>query len=221
MIVDISAAILLVGAGPVDHSILSDASTVTHAVVAADGGANTVLQAGLTPAAILGDGDSLSESSRNVTDPSILHIIDEQDTTDLEKSLARLRAPLIIGLGFLGGRFDHSLAAMNALVQYRNRAVLLIGAEDACFHIPHDLEVNLSKGTRFSIFPMAPARARSTGLEWPLDPHHFDPIGRIGTSNQVTGPVRVSTDDPGLIGIIPRSDWRVAAAALWPAFPGE
>jgi len=219
MIIDVSAAILLVGAGPVVKSILSDSATISHVVVAADGGAQTVLDLGMTPAAVIGDGDSLDASSRNVIDPAIFHHITTQDTTDLEKSLANIRAPLIIGFGFLGGRLDHALAALNALVKYRDSPILLIGEHDACFHIPHDLQIDLAPGTRFSVFPMSKARARSTGLVWPLDPHSFDPANQIGTSNRVSGAVHITTEDFGLIGIIPPSAWRAAARALWPAFP--
>ncbi|MEO8530294.1 MAG: thiamine diphosphokinase [Deltaproteobacteria bacterium] len=219
MIIDVSAAILLVGAGPVDQTILSKIATITHVLVAADGGAQTVLQAGLMPAAVIGDGDSLDATSRNVIPPARFHDIADQNSTDLEKSLANIRAPLIIGLGFLGGRFDHALAAMNALVKFRDQPVLLIGEWDACFHIAHDLQVDLAADTRFSVFPMAEARATSTGLAWPLDAHVFSPSGFIGTSNRTTGPVAIQTKDHGLIGIIPQSDWRAAARALWPAFP--
>ena len=51
-----------------------------------------------------------------------LHAIAEQDTTDLEKCLDSVEAPLFLGLGFLGGRIDHHLAAMNALVRHAGQA---------------------------------------------------------------------------------------------------
>jgi thiamine pyrophosphokinase len=220
MIIDTSAAILLVGAGPVAPVILSELATMTGEVVAADGGVNHIVAQGLTPAAIIGDGDSLDEDLREVISPDRFHPVSEQDTTDLEKSLARLRAPLILGLGFLDGRFDHSLAALTALVSFARQPVLLIGGEDACFHIPDDLTLDLPPGRRFSLYPLAALTARSDGLKWPLDGLDLSPLGRIATSNETTGEVRLRPDRSGLIGIIPAADWRAAALALWPAFPG-
>ena len=51
-----------------------------------------------------------------------VHAVGEQETTDLEKCLYSVEAPLFLGVGFLGGRVDHQLAAMNALVKYAGRA---------------------------------------------------------------------------------------------------
>ena len=220
MIIDTSAAILLVGAGPVDPVILSSLATMTTELVAADGGANHIFALGLTPAAVIGDGDSLDANLRKVIPSDRIYPVDEQDTTDLEKSLARLRAPLIIGLGFLDGRIDHTLAGLNALVKFAAQPVLLIGSEDACFHIPHDLTLNMPPGRRFSLYPLTPLQAHSEGLYWPLDGLNLSPIGQIGTSNLTTGQVRLQPDRAGLIGIIPSEDWSLAARALWPAFRG-
>jgi thiamine pyrophosphokinase len=189
-------------------------------VVAADGGANHILALGLTPSAVIGDGDSLDADLRKVIPADRIHPVNEQDTTDLEKSLARLSAPLIIGLGFLDGRLDHSLAALTALVRFAAQPVLLIGQEDACFHIPHDLEIDMPEGRRFSLYPLTPLRARSDGLRWPLDGLDLSPVGQIATSNETTGQVRLRPEHAGLIGIIPLEDWALAAQALWPAFPG-
>lgn len=220
MIIDTSAAILLVGAGPIKPVILSELATMVPEVVGADGGANHILAQGLTPAAVIGDGDSLDANLRKVIPPGRIHPVSEQDTTDLEKSLARLSAPLIIGLGFLDGRFDHSLAALTALVRFAAQPVLLIGEEDACFHIPHDLTLDLPPGRRISLYPLTLLGARSDGLRWPLDGLDLSPLGRIATSNETSGKVRLRPDRAGLIGIIPSEDWSVAARALWPAFPG-
>ena len=82
----------------------------------------------------------------------------EQDSTDLEKCLYSVEAPLFIGLGFLGGRIDHHLAAMSALVKFPGKPVVLIGGEDLCFLCPRELELELPAGTRVSLYPMGPAR---------------------------------------------------------------
>ena len=134
-----------------------------------------------------------------------MHPILEQDTTDLEKCLYSVAAPLFIGLGFLGGRIDHHLAAMNALVRFAETPVVLVGGEDLCFLCPPRFEIALAPGTRVSLFPMGPVRGRpSDGLRWPVSGLAFDPTGRIGTSNEATGGlVRIGFDAPRMLVILP------------------
>ena len=133
-----------------------------------------------------------------------IHPIPEQETTDLEKCLYSVEAPLFVGLGFLGGRIDHHLAAMNALVKFAAVPVVLVGGEDLCFLCPPELAIDLPAGTRVSLFPMGPVRGRSEGLLWPIDGLAFDPTGRIGTSNAATGGVvRIGFDAPRMLVILP------------------
>ena len=126
----------------------------------------------------------------------------EQDSTDLEKCLYSVEAPLFLGLGFLGGRIDHQLAAMNALVKLPGKPVVLIGGEDLCFLCPPELALDLPAGTRVSLFPMAPVRgpglggAALAGGGAGAQPR----TGRIGTSNvALGGPVRVGFDAPRVL----------------------
>ena len=86
------------------------------------------LPAGRAFRAVIGDMDSLRGSGRLRAAGVAIFEVGEQDTTDLEKCLYSVEAPLYIGLGFLGGRIDHHLAAMNALVKYPGKPVVLIGA---------------------------------------------------------------------------------------------
>ena len=61
---------------------------------------------------------------------------------------------------------------------------------------------------------MAPARGRSSGLRWPIDGIGFSPSGRIGTSNEVTGPVTLAFDGPGMLVITPREALERVSRAL-------
>ena len=70
--------------------------------------------------AVIGDMDSLRDPERLRAAGVPMHPRSPSRTsTDLEKCLYSVEAPLFIGLGFLGGRIDHHLAAMNALVRHR------------------------------------------------------------------------------------------------------
>ena len=73
------------------------------------------------------------------------------------------------------------------------------------------LELTLPVGSRFSLYPLGPVTGRSRGLRWPIDGLLLEPWGMIGTSNEVSGPVRLEVDQPRLLVILPR---RAAAAAV-------
>jgi thiamine pyrophosphokinase len=201
--------VTLVGGGPVDLSDLDAALSLAPMLVAADGGLDHLARLGHMPAAVIGDMDSITPALLGslLGGGGAFHPISEQDSTDFQKCLRSIAAPLLIGLGFLGGRTDHTLAAMNALVTC-GAPVLLLGGPDVCLACPPDLRLDLGAGTRVSIFPMAPVTGRiSEGLRWPVEGLALAPGGRIGTSNQALGGmVRIGFDRPGAIVILPRQE---------------
>ncbi len=210
----------LVGGGPLSEADLSTALALAPSLVAADGGADRCLAAGLAPLAVIGDMDSLSPgAARRLSDR--LHPVAEQESTDFDKALARIDAPLVLALGFAGGRLDHELAALHSLLLRAERPCLVIGPESLCLHAPPRLDLPLAPGTVVSLFPLAPVRVASTGLRWPTDALLFDPAARIGTSNEATGPVALRAGARGMLVILPRATLPLAARALlaaprWP-----
>ena len=163
--------VTLVGSGPVPRRGWPQALEIAPEALAADGGGDVALPGGARFRAVIGDMDSLRDPGRLRAAGVPLHAIAEQDSTDLEKCLCSVEAPLFVGLGFLGGRVDHQLAAMNALTRYPGHAG---GAArrraTSAFLCPPALELALPAGTRVSLFPMARLRGRvSQGLRWPVD----------------------------------------------------
>lgn len=216
--------VCLVGGGELSIKDLEDVERFAPTIVAADGGAAHVLASGRHPVAVIGDFDSLDDATRRRIPAERLHHIPEQESTDFDKALRRISAPLVVGLGFLGARIDHQLAALNTLVRHADRACVLVGALDVIISLPPRLSLNLLPGTPVSIFPMAAVTGRSEGLQWPIDGLHFAPDGRSGTSNRATGPVTIEMHDPGAIGLFPRSTLEAVTRALlradatrWPA----
>lgn len=186
-IVQTAQFVTLLGAATARLSDLRAALRLAPILVAADGGAALALRAGLVPEAVIGDMDSLPPALREGLPPARVWPVAEQDSTDFEKSLDRIAAPLVLALGMTGGRLDHTLAAFAALAARPTRRVMLMGRHDAAFLCPPRLALTLPPGARFSLFPLAPTRARSRGLHWPLDGLDFAPEGRIATSNRATG----------------------------------
>jgi thiamine pyrophosphokinase len=213
--------VTLVGGGPVDPAALAAALALAPEAVAADGGGDVALPAGVEFAAVIGDMDSLRDPEALRGRGVPLHPVAEQDTTDLEKCLTLVEATLFLGLGFLGGRIDHHLAAMNALVRHRDRPTILIGGEDLCMLCPPELDLTLDPGARVSLFPMRPATGViSEGLRWSVAGLAFAPDGRIGTSNvALGGRMRVGFDAPGVLAILPVGLLDQVVARLAPGWP--
>jgi len=214
MIVRENEAITLIGGARVAQDELAAALRLAPLVVAADGGADTALAAGLTPRAVIGDFDSISAVARTRLPSDILHALDDQDTTDFEKCLAHVEAPLIIGLGFTGDRLDHHMAACNALVRHAARRCVLLGAHDLMFLCPPVLDLPLAPGCRVSLFPMGAVEGASDGLEWPIGGINFAPDGRVGTSNRALGPVSLSVTTPKMLVTMPAHTLQTVAQAL-------
>lgn len=199
--------VTLLGASEPPGAELDEALAVGPSLVAADGGAATALRRGLMPDAVIGDFDSLEDDVRKSIPPERLHHVPEQESTDFEKALRHILAPLVLAVGFTGRRIDHELATYNSLVRNADRRTIVIGGHDICFHLPEALELELPTGTRVSLFPMARMRCSSSGLSWPTDDLVFDPAGRVGTSNRTSSStVVLCPEGPGMLVILPRSE---------------
>ncbi len=214
MIITSKGAVTLLGASKVRRHDLEESLRLAPCLVAADGGAATALAQNCTPEAVIGDFDSLPEAVRGALPQSKLHPISEQETTDFEKCLSAISAPLILALGFTGRRLDHELAVYNGLAKYPAQRCIVLGSQDIVFLVPSRLAIDLPEGSRFSLFPLSAVTGRSTGLAWPIDGLDFAPAGRIGTSNRVVGPVTLEMDGTGMLAILPRMALGEAMRAL-------
>lgn len=216
-IVQSTEIITLLGAAPVSDTVLHESLALGPTLVAADGGARRAIEAGLIPQAIIGDLDSLGSDVLASIPADRMHRIDEQDSTDFDKALRHIQAPLVLAVGFTGARLDHELAVYNALVRMADRPTLVFGGHDICFHAPALLRLALPVRTRVSLFPMAAVTGRSTGLRWPIEGLAFAPHGRVGTSNEASADrVTLTMDGPGMLVILPRPMLRAAILALVP-----
>ncbi|RYI12088.1 MAG: thiamine pyrophosphokinase, partial [Acetobacteraceae bacterium] len=147
--------------------------------------------------------------------PQRQHVVAEQVTTDFDKALRLIEAPLVLALGFAGARLDHGLAAFSTLVARSERRCILIGPQDLAFAAPLRLELELSPGEPLSLFPMAKVTGRSEGLEWPIAGIDFAPDRMIGTSNRVVARrVVLKFDRRGMLVILPRRRLDAAIRAL-------
>ncbi|MEM8787621.1 MAG: thiamine diphosphokinase [Pseudomonadota bacterium] len=206
----------LIGGSETARFVLETALSHAPVLVAADGGADKALTLNHRPVAIMGDMDSLTNRQTWRNSDIKMYPIGDQDTTDFEKCLEYVQAPLLLACGFTGGRVDHTLAVMAALYRYRARPVIVLSRTDLVLHWPDDLVLDLPTGTRVSFHPVVPvAGLGSTGLAWDLAGLHLAPGGLLGTSNRATGgPVSARFEAPGALGILPLEHLPQVVAAL-------
>ncbi len=189
--------VILLGGGDLNRPLFDEMTALGYPLVAADGGANALGEQDPVPALIVGDLDSLEERSSWQAKTAVIDI-SEQETTDFEKCLYTTSAPLYLAFGFLGRRFDHSLAALHVLAKYAGRKnVVLISREDVVVVPGAPFEAGLKPGTRISIYPITPvAFEASDGLAYPLDGLTLSTGLAIGTSNEVVAsPVKIVPSD--------------------------
>lgn len=218
---EVREGVTLLGGGALGPEDLDTALALAPRLVAADGGAATALAAGHVPEAVYGDMDSLPAEARARIAPDRIRTIAEQDSTDFDKALRHIGAPVVLAIGFTGDRVDHELAVYHGLAARGEVPCLVLGPRDVIFHAPPDLALDLPVGTRLSLFPMGPVTGRGSGLTWPIEGLDFDPMSRIGTSNRTTqGRVTLAFDGPGMLVIVPRAHLAaafraVAGASIW------
>ncbi len=217
------APVALLGGAAVSAAVLDEVLELCGPVAAADGGAAHALARDIVPEAVIGDMDSLGAADAARIPAERLHRIDEQETTDFDKCLRHIEAPLVLGAGFSGTRADHALAAYTVLARHADRPCLLAGEVEVVFLCPPRIELAPEVGSWLSLYPLGAVSGRSEGLEWPIDGLSFAPDGRVGTSNRVTGPLTLEMSAPLMLAIMPRAELAATARALadaparWPA----
>ena len=160
VIVHSSDPVTLVGGADLRPSDLATALSFAPGLVAADGGADHLLSAGLQPQAVIGDMDSISGAAAAAF-AAVLHKVIEQETTDFDKALRHIAAPLAIAVGVTGGRFDHELAVLHSLLRHPATPCIVLGKDSLLFLCPPRLDLILDPGTLFSLFPLRPVRCAS------------------------------------------------------------
>lgn len=142
-------------------------------IICCDGAVDRLGETGLTPAWIVGDLDSLSETARAKYREKLV-CVREQETNDLTKAfrfcLSQGWNDLVI-LGATGLREDHTLVNLSLLVDFAREANVLLLTDTGWF-TPLTVSGRLlaCAGQQFSIFSFDPATAvHAEGLKYPLD----------------------------------------------------
>ncbi|HWP67895.1 MAG TPA: thiamine diphosphokinase [Rectinemataceae bacterium] len=180
-------------------------------IIAADSGLDAAFRAGIESDLVVGDFDSIKDTSlldgipadRKKSYPT------DKDETDTEIALqaaAERRADYVIVAGGGGGRLDHLIALLYLFDRQdsprewhtRKESVFFLKAgESASFAMPKESTV--------SVFPIGfvSRGMRSSGLKWPLEGLVWEK-GQFGISNRSTDSrVDISAGSNALIVVVP------------------
>jgi len=163
-------------------------------IIAADGGANTVLACGFKPDYLVGDFDSISEESldmlKNDSSVEVMEDLD-QDSTDFEKALRlinKLRPKKLIILGAFGDELDHTFANFFTLLQINKEIeTVLYDQKHEAYLVRDKLELTGKKDEIVSILPLGKVEGLTLkGLKWSLEDEQVT-WGWLGIRNRMVG----------------------------------
>ena len=189
--------IVVTGANPLDADAVAHVPTGAI-VLAADGGLDHALAAGLTPAGLIGDLDSISDAGLAWAEAhATIHRHDPaKDRTDTELAIrvaADLAPARIVLISGGGDRLDHTLAAIGALGDPDLTSVPVIEGwwGDQHFHVLHGpgrLHLTTQVGATISLLAThgACTGVSVDGCRWRLDDADLEPLAGLGVSNEAT-----------------------------------
>lgn len=213
----VDVAVVATGGAPLDPDAVA-AAPIGAYVVAADGGLDHALAAGMRPDALVGDLDSVSADGLAwaTAHATVLTHPADKAATDTELAVAHALTAdpsRLVLLAGAGDRLDHTIAALGSLgapaLDHLDVVEAWWGADRLYVATPdRPVVVYAGAGTTFSVLAMhGPAAGVTiTGARWPLDDVELRPLVGWGVSNQVlTNQVHVSVTTGVLTVIIPHA----------------
>lgn len=191
--------VVVTGAAPLDSDAVAHLPAGAI-VLAADGGLDHALAAGLTPAGLVGDLDSVSADGLAWAEQhaTIQRHDPAKDHTDTELALAMaatFHPARLVMIAGQGDRLDHTLAAIGALGAGVLTSIPVVEGwwGDEHFHVVHgpgQLELDVEVGATISLIAThGPCRGVTVrGAEWPLDHADLPAAVGLGVSNVAAAP---------------------------------
>ena len=209
-----NAVVVANGVFPKHETLLRILHRTPH-VIACDGAAETLLNAGFTvqQITVIGDGDSLAPRLKRQ-----LHFISisEQDYNDLTKAtryvctqykqtrpqLTANRRLRIAYLGATGKREDHTLGNIALMLHYYNHfnvQPFMLTDEGIFIAACGDCRFDVTPGQQISIFNFGCQQLECQGLRWPIYP--FETLWKGTLNEAVHSVVQIKADNSYLIYI--------------------
>lgn len=196
--------------GASDFYETAESLVKTDVLIAADGGCAALKRLGLPPDLIIGDFDSAPEKPAG---SNVIVLPKEKDDTDM---MAAIKKGLSLGChafylyGATGGRFDHTMANVQALTFLAKRGArgFLFGKDTVCTVVQDGFcDLPARSGGYVSVFCLSDC-ARGvdiSGLKYEIQNAGLTNAFPLGVSNEFKGEnARVSVQSGTLLIIAPR-----------------
>jgi thiamine pyrophosphokinase len=166
-------AVILANGDPPSKKLLVRYLKSANLFICADGGANAAAKFNLRPDFIIGDLDSINRQAEKMFRHVKTRLIKDQNSTDLEKAFGyviRNKFTEIFVLGATGGRIDHTIGNLSALIKFSWRADITFVQDDGLvLPIVWERKFDLPIGTIISLMPLTLCEGIvTTGLKWNL-----------------------------------------------------
>ena len=144
-------------------------------LLASDGGANHLARIGLRARWVIGDLDSIRSSVRSWVGEGTIVKRDDQDRTDLDKSIAyafdELGLDSLIVLGALGGRLDHQVGNTSLLARHaRGIKLVFREAQGELFALTGRATLPAIPGETWAFWTLDPGvLVTAAGMRWPFE----------------------------------------------------
>ncbi len=183
-------AVILANGSVPSKALLNRHLADADVFICADGGANTAVKLGVTPDLIIGDLDSILPATVKKFSGVTARRVADQNSTDLEKALAWAHKngyKVVRVLGATGGRLDHTVGNLSALVKFsRKLSVTFHDGDGELSIVGSERSFEVPVGTTVSLLPLTLCEGVMTkGLKWELRYESLSLGQREGTSNLV------------------------------------
>lgn len=159
-------------------------------VLAADGGANRLVECGIVPHSTIGDLDSISPEAARAQVRLIS--IEDQDTSDCDKLLhlaQELGTDRLTLAGVEGDLLDHVIGTIHSAAKIEIKVQLALRRGLAwILKGPAEFSRFVEEGTRVSLLPISVCEeVFLTGTQWSLNAATLGPEGLTSLSNRASG----------------------------------
>lgn len=150
-----------------------DVLNAADIIICCDGAADKLVRFGLSPHAIVGDLDSVSQELRKRYASILIHS-EDQENNDLTKAVhycIEKKYTAVTILGATGLREDHTLGNVSLMLEYHPRIKVQIISDFGCFFLVQSGEKIASHaGEKISFFSVDNRiKVTSRGLKYPLN----------------------------------------------------
>jgi thiamine pyrophosphokinase len=167
--------ILLTGGGQInDYLQLSNKLLDNYdLVIAVDGGAEHLVKLNIQPNYMIGDFDSISEQTQKIFS-NVERVVfpPEKDETDSDLAfdyVTKFNPDIVHAVGFVGSRWDHSMANLMLLVRYADLNLVFINENNRTTLCKKNQIVNRTNGDYLSLIPLTDIKGLNIkGVKYPL-----------------------------------------------------